>query len=238
LRGFCSGKKAIGNTPVMKVVPLEVPPQPQAPKPRLWYRAMGQIVRCIGLVFFRFKCQGAENLPLQGACLIASNHASFLDPPLIGCALRRREIHFVARKSLFDVWWLKPLISRLNAVPIDLGNADLTGVREALRLIKQGEALLVFPEGTRTHDGSLRKPLAGIGMFVARTGVPVLPVRIFGADKAWPRQRRFLRPAKITIAVGKPIRFELTAEESRSRQTYQAISEEIMRRIGQLQPPE
>jgi 1-acyl-sn-glycerol-3-phosphate acyltransferase len=218
----------------MTVVPLEIAP-PQKPKrPRLWYLTAAGIVRFFALIFFRFKCRGAESLPMQGACLIASNHASFLDPPLIGLALRRREIHYFARRSLFSVWWLKPLMASLNAIPVDLGNADVSGVREALRLIKNGEALLVFPEGTRTHDGNLMQPLAGVGMLVARTGAPVLPVRIFGAEKAWPRQKKMFRPAPVTIIIGKPFRVELTPEESKSRETYQAISEEIMRRIGEL----
>jgi 1-acyl-sn-glycerol-3-phosphate acyltransferase len=218
----------------MKVVPLEIASPQTRKRPRFWYLTAANLTRFLAIILFRFKYRGIENLPMEGACLIASNHASFLDPPLIGAALRRREIHYFARKSLFSVWWLKPLMESLNAIPVDLGSADLGGVREALRLMKDGEALLVFPEGTRTHDGNLMKPLAGVGMLVARTGAPVLPARIFGAEKAWHRKRKFFRPAPITLVFGKPFRVELTPEESKSRETYQAISDEIMRRIGEL----
>jgi 1-acyl-sn-glycerol-3-phosphate acyltransferase len=221
----------------MKVVPVEITPSQNRKRPRLWYRFAAGCIRVLGFIFFRFKSRGAQNLPAEGACLVASNHVSFLDPPLIGLALRRREIHFFARKSLFGVWWLGPLIRTLNAVPIDLGNVDVGGMREALRLMRRGEALLVFPEGTRSSDGKFLEPLAGVGMLVARSGAPVLPVRIFGAEKAWHRTRKFFRPAPVTVVVGKPIRFELTPEESKSRETYQAISKEIMRRIGELQNP-
>ncbi len=218
----------------MKVVPLETPPPARPRRRRLWYRFASWLVRVLGRVLFRLNVRGVAALPIEGACLVACNHASFLDPPLIGAVLRQREIHFFARKSLFNVWWLRRAIVSLNAIPVDLGSVDFAGVREALRLIKNGEALLVFPEGTRTHDGNLMKPLAGVGMLVARTGAPVLPVRIFGAENAWHRKRKFFRPAPITIVFGKPIRFDLTPEESKSRETYQAISEEIMRRIGEL----
>src|SRR5207249_1211583 len=130
----------------MKVVALETPSHENAKRPRLWYLFVANLARILSLALFRFKSQGAEHLPRSGACLIASNHVSFLDPPLVGAALRHREIHFFARKSLFKVWWLGRLIRSLNSIPVDLGNVDFAGTREALRLLKSGEALLVFPE--------------------------------------------------------------------------------------------
>jgi 1-acyl-sn-glycerol-3-phosphate acyltransferase len=220
----------------MKVLPLELMQSRRSEPRRLWYRFWRGLFHLVAVLLFRFRSRGGEQVPVRGGCLIASNHVSFADPPLVGAACFSREIHFFARKDLFDVPVLGAWMRSVNTIAVGRAQADIGGVREALRVLKSGKALLVFPEGTRTYDGNFREPLAGVGMIVARTGVPVVPARIFGAEKAWPRQKKFPRFAKVTVTVGQPFRFELTEEESRSRETYQAISLEIMRRIAELEP--
>ena len=220
----------------MKVIPLDPSTFAGKARARIWFRFWGGVAHLLSLVVFRYRHHGGKFVPPTGGCLIASNHVSFADPPLVGVACFPRETHYFARKDLFNVPVLGRLMRSLNAIPVDRLQADVGGVRQLIRLLKEGEALVVFPEGTRTHDGEFREPLPGIGMIVARAGVPVVPARIFGAEKAWPRHAKFPRFARVSVRIGPPFRFELSDEESKSRETYQAISREIMRRISELEP--
>ncbi len=134
--------------------------------------------------------------------LIASNHQSYLDPVLIGIALQR-PVHYLARRSLFRVPGLSVAIRLLGAHPVSQDRIDGAAVRTILRLLRRGEALLLFPEGTRTSDGSLKVFEPGVGAIAARFGVPVLPVCVEGAFRCWPRTRSLPTPARVAVAYGK-----------------------------------
>jgi len=101
---------------------------------------------------------------------------------------------------------LGPLISRVNALPVDLSRGDLTAVRAIINLLKEGHRTVIFPEGTRSRDGKIQPARAGIGMIIAKTLVPVVPMRIFGSFEAWPKGGK-ITPHRVTVVAGKPIRF-------------------------------
>lgn len=176
---------------------------------------------------------GRERCLNSGGAIIAANHASYLDPPIVACGYRR-EISFLARNTLFRGvgGWLYP---RLNAFPIDRGSADLKSMKTILHKLQAGQRILIFPEGTRTPDGRLQGAKAGIGMLVAKSGVPVQPIRIFGSYEAWPRGGQF-RPGPITLVIGDPIRFEKSDLEDRSREGYQRLADRLMTEIANLSP--
>lgn len=183
---------------------------------------------------FGLKVIGRENLVQEGGVLVASNHQSFLDPPLIG-SLYQNEIHFLARKTLFRGFggWLYP---RWNAVPVDQDRPDMGSLKTIIKLIKQGERVVVFPEGARTLDGSMGEGQPGIGLIAAKTGAVVQPIRLRGVDKVLPRGSAKVSLARITVSIGKPLRF--TEEElkaaSKSKEGYQTIANRIMQAIEAL----
>jgi 1-acyl-sn-glycerol-3-phosphate acyltransferase len=156
-------------------------------------------------VFFKLRVIGRENVPLTGGALLATNHQSYIDPPIVGVGLTRK-IHFMARKSLFDRFapfgWL---ISRLNAFPVERDRGDVGAVREALRRLNSGAAIVVFPEGTRTLNGDIGSLKPGIFVIAGRAGVPIVPTVIDGAFESWPRWRKTPRPYPIIVAFGEPI---------------------------------
>lgn len=199
----------------------------------LWYRIGHALSRFIFRTLFGLKVSGQENVPQEGGVLIAANHASFLDPPAIGCCIPRAIFYF-ARKTLFKPGVMGWLLPRINALPIDQEKPDLAGIRNALRVLKEGEGLLVFPEGARTFDGQLQPGQPGVGMLVAKSGVPVVPVRIRGSFEAWPRTRKSIKLHKISVTFGKPLREFAPRDGAKGEEYYRQISEEIMRAIAKL----
>ena len=182
---------------------------------------------------FGLRIIGRENLILSGPVLVASNHQSYLDPPLIG-NLYQTEMVFFARKTLFTGFgkWLYP---QWNAIPIDQEKPDMSSMKTVIRKLKEGWRVLVFPEGARTLDGEIGPAAPGIGMIAAKAGVPIQPVRIFGADKALPRGSGKMSFARITVKIGKPI--ILSPEEFKAlsnKEGYERITERIMDAIKAL----
>ncbi len=144
--------------------------------------------------------------PGQGV-LIASNHQSFLDPMLVSIAFDR-PVHFLARASLFRVPLFGRLISGVGAHPVRRGQTDISTLKTAIRILRGGRALLMYPEGTRTPDGEVGEFKAGVGSLAVRCGVPLLPVCIEGAYQCWPRSQRLPRPRRVAVAFGELLRPE------------------------------
>lgn len=186
--------------------------------------------------YFRGSVHHAERVPRQGPFLIAANHASFLDPPMIGQAVQQ-EICFLARKNLFRNPIIGALLRSWKAIAVDRDAADVGGLRNILDALKRGDAVMIFPEGTRTRDGNLQPPRAGLGFLVAKAGVPVVPVRIWGSFEAMGRGKSWPRPVKLHVTFGQPMRFDTKNIPREERQAaYQRISNEIMAAIAALEP--
>ncbi len=206
----------------------------------LWYRFCRGIYRLYFRLYHRGRINHRERLPLEGGVILAGNHVSFIDPPLYGAACRR-EAFFMARDTLFRHPIANWILRSWNCVPISRDRGDLGALRAVLRMLDEGKAVLMFPEGTRSQDGQLQEPRAGIGMIVAKSKATIVPMRIFGAEKAMPRGTSAPRPGKLAITFGEPFKYPLPAnmEELRGEELkalYLAIGQEIMRRIAALEP--
>jgi 1-acyl-sn-glycerol-3-phosphate acyltransferase len=200
-----------------------------------------QSFRLLFATYFRWRHFNAERVPLSGPVILASNHASFLDPPLVGAPVHRG-IHFLARDTLFRLPIVKQLLHSWNAVPVDREGGGAAGLRKILDVLQSGHAVIIFPEGTRSRDGRLQKARSGIGLIVMKSRAPVVPVRVFGTYEAFGRQARFPHPKPVAVKYGKPLGFELLHEEAercskaRLKVIYEQVAEEIMAAIARLQP--
>ncbi len=182
---------------------------------------------------FGMRVIGEEHLITEGPVLIASNHQSFLDPPLVG-NLYNTAMIFLARKTLF-VGYFKWLYPKLNAIPVDQDRPDMSSLKTIIRKLKEGHRVLVFPEGARTLDGEIGEAAPGIGLIAVKSGAVIQPVRISGAREALPRGSARVRFARITVTVGPPIR--LTPEEIKEasgKEGYERITKRIMDAIAAL----
>ncbi|NMC20011.1 MAG: 1-acyl-sn-glycerol-3-phosphate acyltransferase, partial [Thermogutta sp.] len=171
---------------------------------RCWYEFSRFVVRAAAAVFFRIRYSGSEAIPRTGPVLIVSNHQSHLDPPLIGAGVPRTT-SYLARQSLFRSRLFSRLLRSYGAIPLDLEGNPLAGLRESLRRLKSGDALLIFPEGTRTPHGDLQPFERGFTALARRSQAAIVPAAIEGAFQAWPRRRRFPRPGRVRVHFGPPL---------------------------------
>jgi 1-acyl-sn-glycerol-3-phosphate acyltransferase len=202
-------------------------------KPLYWvgYTLCGTIAR----IAFQYRAFGQENLIEEGPAIMAANHQSYLDPPLVGITCRK-ELYYLARKTLFEKKLFGPIIARVNARPVDLSRGDISALRTVINLLKEGHRTLIFPEGTRSLTGQIQQARPGIGMIVAKTLAPVVPMRIFGSFEAWPKGGK-IRPRPITVVVGKPLRFKKENFATNNREVYQQISEQVLAAIAAIELP-
>ena len=197
--------------------------------------------RCLFATYFRWQVYHPERVPAKGPVILASNHATFLDPPLIGSGVKR-DINYMARKSLFRYPGIGAILRAVNAVPVDRDGGGAAGLKAILDRLRDGGGIVLFPEGTRTKDGNLQPARSGIGLVVAKSEAPVVPVRVFGTfDAKWSRIR-LLRPPRLTIKYGRPLQFEKLRAEARDcpkarlKEIYQEIADEIMAEIAKMEP--
>ncbi len=190
------------------------------------------LARIVGRIFFRHRTLHRERLPESGGALIVANHVSYLDPAAVGIAFRK-PIHYLARKSLFKVFlgWLLP---RIQVLPVDRGKGDLGSMKRILGLLKDGQRVLMFPEGTRSPDGQLQPAEAGVGFIIAKCDVPVIPVRIFGAFECFPRGSARPRPGRITLVAGPPVDFSGLDPSLSGRERHQACADLVMQALADL----
>src|SRR6266567_7972549 len=189
--------------------------------------------RLVGRLFFRFRVVHRERMIQSGPVILAMNHQSYLDPPLAGTTCDR-PIYFLARKTLMDIPLLGWLLPKLNVIPVNQEGIDRSALKALIRVLKSGNATLVFPEGARTLDGNVQPAQAGLGLVIAKTLAPVVPMRIFGADEAWARGSKKIRLHPITIVVGHPIFFTQADIAERGKDVYQRLSERVMNEIAKL----
>ena len=208
---------------------------------KLIYRVAWCMFRVVFAGYFRWRVFHPERVPLSGPVILAANHASFIDPPLVGTGVNRA-INYLARESLFRFPVIGAILRAVNSVPVDRDGGGAAGLKAILGRLLAGGGIILFPEGTRTRDGRLQPARSGIGLAVIKSDAPVVPVRVFGTFEAYGRHLKFPRPHPIAVKYGRPILFEaLRAEakicsKSRLKEIYQQVADEIMAAIAKLEP--
>ena len=189
--------------------------------------------RLVGRLFFRFRVVQRERMIQEGPVILAMNHQSYLDPPLAGITCHRA-IYFLARKTLLDTPLLGWLLPKLNVIPVNQEGVDRGAIKALIRVLKAGNGVLLFPEGSRTLDGRLQPAEPGLGLVIAKTLAPVVPMRIFGAHEALPRGGGSLRFVPITIVIGQPIFFSSDDLSLPGKDLYRQLSGRVMDAIAAL----
>ena len=198
------------------------------------YWIVALLIRIICRINGGLEIRGRENVPAEGGVLVAANHISYMDPPLLGAVVPRRAT-FMARKGLFDVpvigWMIKSA-----AFPVDRQRTQPSTIKETVKRLKRGELIALFPEGRRSDTGELLEARRGIGLLVSLSRVPVVPTLIMGSDRALPVDARWMKRAKITVVFGKPLFFSAAAETKGQggHEAHDEISRSIMEEIRKL----
>ena len=197
------------------------------------YWCLWGLFRAMGRLGFRYRAFGVEHIPKTGGLLIAANHASFLDIPLLGCGIPRR-VAFLGRQDLFPTPGLNGVLQWLGWIPIRHDKLDRAGFKRAIELIKRGHAVVIYPEGTRTRTGHLMPGKPGIGTIVAETGCVVLPAYIGGTYEALPINSWKLRFHPVQVTFGTPVDFTTERQRLTRKELYRYVSRMTMERIAEL----
>ena len=172
----------------------------------LWWYGIHNLCYLWMSVCYRYRAWGLGNIPKSGPVLFVSNHQSYLDPILVGLGSHRRQFYAMARSTLFKNPFFAWLIRSLNAIPVERGTSDMAAMRRSIEVLRAGHALLVYPEGTRTADGSVGPFHSGIMLLIKRAQPWVVPVAIDGAYEAWPKGRALPRVSgRIRVMYGRPL---------------------------------
>lgn len=183
---------------------------------------------------FRLKVEGRENIP-QGAAILAPNHTSYLDPPVVAYAAWPRRCFFMGKAPLFRIPVLRWYIRRAGCFPVHQNTADRQALRTALQILQHGELLIMFPEGTRSGDGYLLEPQSGVALLAKMSGAPAVPTAVIGTREILPADPRLPRWHRLHVVFGEPMYYQQFAEQyENDRQARDAFSRELMRRIGEM----
>jgi len=200
----------------------------------LYWTSRG-LVRLFLRLKFRFEVDGAENVPAEGPLILAANHCSYLDPPVLACAVKR-QVNFMARDTLFSNAFARWFFPRVGVIPLDRTRGDLGALRKAISLLKEGRAVALFPEGTRSEDGELHEAKGGIGFLIAKGDAPVVPMHIAGTFEAFPKGAKKMVHARVGARIGPPIPPDELKAAMTSRNDYDAVGRLVMSRIAELAP--
>ncbi len=186
------------------------------------------LIKAFGKVFFPFTLRHRERIPKTGGFVFASNHESNIDPLLLGLCVRRK-ISYMAKKSLFRSPLADFFLRHVGAFPVVRERPDIGAMREAIKRLRAGSPLVVFPEGGRAGV-SARGGKAGVGFLAVKSGCPVVPVFIEGSGRVLPPGARWFRKGRITITIGEPLSFA-------RGESYETAAERVMRAIRELGSP-
>jgi 1-acyl-sn-glycerol-3-phosphate acyltransferase len=184
-----------------------------------------------------FRVDGAENVPRQGALLVCPNHFGTLDPPMVPAFLPRPDSWSMAKSEYFRKRWQRWLFTAYHSFPVVRHTADRNALRRSFDLLKAGEVLVMYPEGTRVESGVLSTPEPGAGFIAQRCGCPVLPVAVTGTRDALPKGRIWPRRVLVTLRFGKPF-LVLQRKASDERISHEDAADAIMLAIAELLPPD
>ncbi len=200
----------------------------------MFYSFVVAILYTVFKICFGLKIFGRENFPKKGPMIVASNHVSFFDPIIVAISAPRK-MNFIARDTLFRSKFFGRILQNLQTFPMKRGSSDIGAFRFFLSKLSNGEIVVIFPEGTRSEDGSLQKPKHGIGFLQITSGADVLPCYVKGSNEALPRGTRFPDFRKsVCVYFGKPISFDKKSLSGDKKERYMQIAEKIMEAINEL----
>ncbi len=195
----------------------------------LLYRLGRMLTRVLCGLFFGYRSVDAGRVPPDGPIILAGNHQSYLDPPLIGSGIRR-SCHFFAKRELFSVPILGALIKRTHAIPVRRGVYDPASLSRVSEVLAGGGALVMFPEGTRDNGVEFLPPKPGIGMIARQNRVPIVPAYLRDSNKLW----RALRRRSMRVYYGDPIPLEEIDRFPDTKEGYRSLAGYVMEHIGRL----
>lgn len=216
-------------------IELKMPQEVITPKANpLWFAFCRWLTKVIIFnCYGRFTSIGDENVPRTGAAIIAPVHVSHLDPPAVACG-SARQMRYMAKEELFRKKWARILISSLGAFPVKRGEGDTESIRISLEMLKQGEALVLFPEGTR-GDGKTLLPISrGVAMLAKKTKVPIIPVGIIGTHTRMPVGTLKIKRGDVTVVYGTPFTYDEVATSENERENREIFSDFLASRIVEL----
>ncbi len=200
---------------------------------RILYSIVIFIISILARLIFRLKVSGIENIPSSGGVIIAANHLSYLDIPLLGYSLNR-PANFIGKKGLFTIPVVGTLLRLLGGIPIDREKVDRTALREIIKRLNSGNIVVIYPEGTRSLNGRLQPGKPGVGFIIRMSGKKVVPAAITGTDKAMPVGSRRIKPYPVTIRFGKPLDLSNVVKGPSDESLDVKITKEIMNNISAL----
>lgn len=208
-----------------------------APESSRIYRATRVLVQCMMPLLGGITVSGRENIPAEGAVILAPNHSAHMDPPYLSMILHR-QLRMMAKEELFKVPILGPYIRALGAFPVKRGTADRAALRMAVDLLKQGHVVGIFPEGTRSENGVLLPAEKGFALIARQTGAPIVPVAMHGTARVLPHGSKRLHRYHVRVAIGKPFTAQeiIAAHEGEGKDALTLIGDATMAAIAALMP--
>ncbi len=197
------------------------------------YGMLWGLCRALSVVFLRYRTRGVEHVPASGGVLLAANHASYADIPLLGCGIRRR-LFYIGRANLFPHGLVRRLLRSLGWIPLKPGYWDRKAFQEVVELLREGRTVVIFPEGTRTPNGTLQTGKLGVGSLVATAQCPVVPVYLRGTYEVLPMGATWLRLHPVEVLFGESMDFREECRHYQGKELYQRISQQVMARIAEL----
>ncbi len=196
-----------------------------------FYWFIWTLVRNLSRLLWRRTAVNVDNIPHAGPVIIACNHISYYDPPLVSVSIPR-PVHFMAKKELFSVFLLGFIIRHLNAFPVNRQGFDRVALEKGVDILQKGDALLVFPEGTRSRKkGEFLPPKPGVGMLARQAGVPIIPAYISGSNEL---SKVFFKFGRVRVSFGPPIPKDWVISQPDDKDGYRKIANEVMKRIGEI----
>lgn len=207
------------------------------PRVRVPYAVLRFILHLLRVVILRraLHVTGLEHVPASGPVIVVGNHIATVDPPLTGALIRRLDVHYMAKSESFRNPWTRWLFHGYNAFPVVRHTADRGALKYALRLLKDGHVLVLYPEGTRSPDRTVHRPFAGAGFLARHSGVPIVPAAIWGSEDVLPKGASWPRHADVNIIYGEPFHLPDRNPDG-TPMTHQESADYMMSRVAALLP--
>ena len=200
---------------------------------RVWYAFVRALVAGFCRLFWRIRIEGAAHVPATGPFVLAPVHRSNIDTPLV-CALTRRPLRYMGKREMWKYGWSAWFFTSLGGFPVDRGHADREALRTCVEVLRRGEPLVLFPEGTRQSGPVVESLFDGAAYVALKAGAPIVPVGIGGSEAAMPKGARFIRPVKVAMVVGPPIRPVAGDGGRASRRAVRELTAELRDELQRL----